>query len=159
VKKGSRFEEQVELAKAAAHWFGAGDVLDAREEIGERLVAAGGAGAKEEFVGILETKSDRIAVIQKAAFDLFAVDEQPAPLPAVFDVKSARFGNQRGAISRDAAVGKLQMIAGFGPAAYQERRLRDAHIAPSAVRRDDFKDCSAEGDRSCIGHEMFATGL
>jgi hypothetical protein len=32
------------------------------------------------------------------------------------------------------------MIAGLGAAPNQKRRLRDAHVTPRAVRRDDFKD-------------------
>jgi hypothetical protein len=134
-------------------------VLDAGEEIGKGLLAAGGARSKEELVGIFETKGDGIAVIQKAAFDFFAVDEQPAPLAAVFDVKAARLSDQCRAIARNAAVGELQMISGFDAAADEERGLRDAHVAASAVRRDDFKNCSTEGHRGCIGHGMLATGL
>jgi hypothetical protein len=159
VQEGSGFEEQVELAKAATDRFRAGDVFDAREEMGKGLLAAGVAGSKEELVGIFETKRDGIAVIQKAAFDFFAVDEQPSPLAAVFDVQAARLDDQCRAIARDAAVGELQMISGLGSAPDEERGLRDAHVSASAVRRDDFENCSTEGYRSCVGHGMLETGL
>jgi hypothetical protein len=134
-------------------------VLDAGEEIGKGLLAAGGAGSKEELVGIFEAKGDGIAVIQKAAIDFFAVDEQPAPLAAVFDVKAARLNHQCRTIARDAAVRELQMISSFSSAADEKRGLRDTHVAASAVRRDDFENCSTEGHRSCVRHGMLATGL
>ncbi len=103
-------------------------------EIRNRLLAARCAGAKHDFVGIFETERNGIAVTQKPALDFFAVDKKPAPLATIFDVQPARFDNHRRAIARDAAIRKLQMIAGFCAASDQKRSLRDTHIAASAVR-------------------------
>src|SRR5580700_4106746 len=134
VKQSGGFKQQIKLAQAAANGLGARDVLDARKQIGQRLLAGSGARAEDHFVGIFETEGNGIAVIQEAALDFFAVDKKTAALAAIFDVQAARFDNQRRAIARDAAIRKLKMIAGFCASADQKWGLRDAHVAASAVR-------------------------
>jgi hypothetical protein len=159
VKKSRGFEEAIEIAEAATRGLGTGDVLDARKEIGNGFLAAGGARAVHDFVGVFETEADGVAVVEGTAFDFFAVDKKAAALATVFEVDVAGFGDQSGAIAGDAAVGKLKVIAGFGAAADEKRSLRDADIAASAVRRNDFENRAAEGGRSCVRHVSFVTGL
>ena len=64
-----------------------------------------------------------------------AIDEQAAALAAILDVVLSGFGDNRSAITRDAAVGKLQMIAGFGAPSDKEGHLCDANISPCAIGR------------------------
>src|SRR5277367_4744740 len=87
-------------------------------------------GAVNDFVGIIEAERDGITVLQFTAFHLFAVDEQTPALTAIFDVKLARFGDDSSAVARDAAIGKLQMVAGFGAAPDQKRHLCHAYVTP-----------------------------
>src|SRR5215467_10194529 len=95
---------------------------------------------EENLVGVLEAERNYIAVLQLAALHFFAVDEQPAALPAILNVKTVGFDDDSGAVARDAAVGKLQVVAGFRAPADQKRRLGHAQIAARAVWRDDFKN-------------------
>lgn len=159
VKQGSGFEEQVEFAEAAADGFGAGNVLDSGEEVGNRILATARAGAKDEFVGVFQAKCDGVPIVEGTAFDFFTVDEESAALAAIFDVQAARFEDDSGAIPGNPAVGQLKMIACLRTATDKERSLSDAHIAASAVGRDDLQNCAAHGYGSCVGHEVLATGL
>jgi hypothetical protein len=134
-------------------------VLDPCEEIGKRIFAARGAGSEEDFIRVFEPESDGVAVIQRAALDFLAVDEESSALAAVFKVEVAGFEYDGGAIARDAPVGELQMIARFRTAANQERGLRDPHVTASAVRRHDLEDRSPHRHGSCIRHGLLATGL
>src|SRR5205814_444110 len=95
---------------------------------------------EKDFVGILEAESDDVAVLQFAAFHFFAVDVKPAALAAILDVKTVGFDDDGGAIARNAAVGKLQVVAGFGSPADQERSLRHSNVAARAIRGDDFEN-------------------
>jgi len=159
VQKSGGFQEQVELAKTAADRFRTSDVLDAGEEVGYGFLAAGCARAENDFVGVLETKGDGVAVAEGPAFDFFSVNVKAAALAAILDVQTAPFENERGAIARDPAVRELEMVARFRAASDEERGLGDAHVAASAVWRDDLEDCSPHGDGSCVGHGILATGL
>ena len=97
---------------------------------------------------------DGVPVLELAALHFFAVDEKTAALPAILEVKAVRFDDDGGAIARDAAVGELQVVAGFRAPADQERQLRDAHVAPPAVRRDDFKN-GIFAWKNGLGHGWF----
>ncbi len=93
-----------------------------------------GGGAIDDFVGVVEAEGNGVAVLQLAALGLFAIDEQSAALAAILNVELAGFGDDGGAIPRDAAVGELQVIAGFRAAADQEGHLRHTDVAARAVR-------------------------
>src|SRR5215472_1915948 len=95
---------------------------------------------EENLVGVLEAERNYIAVLQLAALHFFAVDEEPAALPAILNVKTVSFDDDSGAVARDATVGKLEVVAGFRASAHQKGRLCHADVAARAVRRDDFKN-------------------
>ncbi len=152
VKERSGFEEALEFCEAAAGLLGAGDVLHACEEVRKGFVGGAGGRTENDFVGILEAEADNVAVLELAAFHFFAVDEKAAALAAVLDVEAIAFDDDGGAIARDAAVGKLEMVAGFGAAADHKRSLRDAGVPPLAVWRDNFKDRFATW-RNGVRHE------
>ena len=133
VEKRCSFEQQIELAKAAAHWLRTGNVLDACEQIRKRLLAARRAGSKNNLVGIFKTETDRVAVIQQPAFHFLAVDEKSPALPAIFDVQAPRFDNESRAIPRNAPVGELKMVARYRAAPDQKWCLRHADVPPRAV--------------------------
>src|SRR6184192_3672325 len=87
---------------------------------------------EKDFVGVLEAEGDDIAVLQLAALHFFAVDVKPAALAAILDVKTVGFDDDGGAIAGNAAVGKLQVVAGFRAPADQEMRLRHSNVAACA---------------------------
>src|SRR6267143_404837 len=115
-----------------------------------RFIPAG-IRTENDFVRIVDAECDGIAVLKLAAFHLFAIDEKTASLSAILDVEVARFDDDCGAVARDAAVGKLQMVAGLGAPADHEGSLRDAGIAARAVWGDDFKHGFAD-QRNGIRH-------
>src|SRR5207253_4441229 len=117
-----------------------GDVLDARQQVRDGFFIRAAGEAEENFVGILEAKGDDVAVVELAALHFFTVDEEPPALATILEVEAIGFDDDRGAIARNAAVRKLQMVAGLRAAPDQERRLRDAHVAPRTVGRDDFEN-------------------
>ena len=115
------------------------------------LVAGIGGIAKNYFVGIFEAKGNDIAILKLAAFHFIAVNEKPAALAAIFQIEAIGFGDDGGTIPRNAAVGELQMVAGFRATADVKGRLRDARETTRAVGRDDFEyRFSGQGHR--IGH-------
>src|SRR5689334_17044914 len=132
--------EKIQLAKPAAARLGAGDVFDLREQMRDGCLVRAAGEAEENFVGILQAKGDDVAILQLTALHFFAIDEQPAALPAILNVKAVGFDDDGRAIARNAPVGKLQMVASLRAPPNQKRRLRHADIAPRAVRRDDFEN-------------------
>src|SRR5438477_1747214 len=106
----------------------------------QRIGTGVGRGAINNFVRIIQAKSDGVAVLQLTSFNFLAIDEQAAALAAILDVVLSGFGDNRSAITRDAAVGKLQMIAGFGAPSDKEGHLCDANISPCAIGRNDLQD-------------------
>src|SRR5258706_236731 len=114
MQQRSCFEQPLELGQTtatAARRLRAGYVLHAREELRKRIGVRTLAGAEDDLVRVLEAEGDRVAVLQFAAFDFFAVDEQAAALAAILDVEAVRFDDHGGAVAGDAAVGELQMIS------------------------------------------------
>jgi len=103
------------------------------------VFAGGSGGAVDDFVGVVDAEGDDVAILQLAAFHLFAVDEQAAALAAILDVKFVGFDHYRGAIAGNTAVGKLQVVTGFRAAADEKRRLGHADEAPRAVWRNDLQ--------------------
>ena len=97
-------------------------------------------GAEDDLVGIIEAEGDGVAILEFTAFDFFAVDEQAATLAAILDIETIGFDHHGGTVAGNAAVGELQVIAGFGAPADHKRGLGHAGVAPRAVRRDDFKN-------------------
>jgi hypothetical protein len=136
-------EELVELAQAragAANCVGAGDVPHASQQVGDGVFAGGSGGAVDNLVRIVDAEGDDVAVLQLAAFHLFAVYEEPAALAAIFDVMLVGLNYDRGASARNTAVGKLQVVPGFGAAADEKRRLRHAHEAVRPVWRNHLQN-------------------
>src|SRR6266436_347240 len=81
MQQRSCFEQPLELGQTtatAARRLRAGYVLHAREELRKRIGVRTLAGAEDDLVRVLEAEGDRVAVLQFAAFDFFAVDEQAA---------------------------------------------------------------------------------
>ena len=105
VKERGRLEKALELDEAAAGGFGAGDVLDASEQIWQGRFIGTGIRAEDDFVGIVEAEADGIAILEFAAFDFFAVDEKAAALAAILDVETIGFDDDGGAVAGDAPVG------------------------------------------------------
>ncbi len=151
VQKRSGFEKQVELAQTSTRGFGTGDVFNAREQLRNGILACAAGGAKQDLVGVIEPEGDRIAVLELAAFHFFAVDEKAATLAAILDVKAIGLDDDGRTVTRDAAIGELQVVASLRAAADQKRSLRDAHVAARAVWRDDFENHFAGGNNR-IGH-------
>jgi hypothetical protein len=151
MQKRGRFEQQIQFAKTAAGRFGTGDVFDARQKMRQGVGAGVGCGAIDDFVGIVETEGDRIAVLQFAAFGFFAVHEEAAALAAILDVILVALHHDRGAVARDAAIRQLEVIAGFRSTADEERHLRYANVTPRAVRRYNLEHGFGE-IWNCIGH-------
>jgi hypothetical protein len=75
VQKSGSFQEEVELAKTAADRFRTSDVLDAGEKVGYGFLAAGCSRAENDFVGVLQTEGDGVAVAERPAFDFLSVNE------------------------------------------------------------------------------------
>src|SRR5579885_3681322 len=91
VQQLARFKQKIQFAQAAGGArFGAGDVLDASEHVLHRAGMLA-AGAEDDFVGVFETEGDGVAVLEFAAFDLFAVHEEAAFLSAVFQIELVGF--------------------------------------------------------------------
>ena len=88
VQKRSGLEKQVELAQASARGFGTGDVLDARQQLRNRIFACAAGGAKQDLVRVVEPEGDGVAVLELAAFHFFAVDKKAATLAAILDVEA-----------------------------------------------------------------------
>src|SRR5713101_1529008 len=101
-----------------------------RKGIGVRTLGR----AEDDLVRVLEAEGDGVAILQLAAIDFFPVDEEAAALAAIPDVEAIGLDDHGGAVARDAAVGELQVVAGFGASADHKRRLRDAGVAARAVR-------------------------
>ena len=157
MQQGSGFQQTLELDEAAARGLRAGDVLDSGEEVRERGFISAGIRTENDLVRIVNPESDGVAVLKLAALHLFAIDEKAASLSAIFDVKAARFDDDRGAVARDAPVGKLQMVAGLGAPSDHEGSLRDAGIAARAVWGDDFEHGFADQGNG-IRHGAVPTG-
>src|SRR4029077_15824008 len=87
-ERGSR-GQLVQLAQAragAANRVGAGDAPHAGQQVGDGVFAGGRGGAVDNLVRIDDAEGDDVAVLQFAAFHLFAVYEEPTALAAIFDV-------------------------------------------------------------------------
>ena len=95
---------------------------------------------EENLIGVFEAEGNDVAILKLAALHFFAVDEEPTALAAILNIEAVGLDDNGGTVARNAAVGELQMVAGFGAAPDQKGRLRDAHVAARAVRGDDFKN-------------------
>src|SRR5712691_680367 len=158
MKKSGGFEEKVQLAEPSAGRLGTGDVLDAGEQAWNGFVLGRAGGTEDDFIRVLEAETEDIAVVELAAFHFFAVDEKAAALATILNIVKIGFDDDRSTVARDAAVGELQVVAGFGASADQKRGLRDAEVAARAIRGDDFEN-GFTGCRNGIGHEPLETGL
>src|ERR1700676_2070475 len=104
----------------------------------DRVAYCGGRGTVNDFVGIINAEVNHVAILQLAAFHLFAIYKEASALAAIFDVILVGLDDDRGAVARNAAVGELQVVAGFGAAANEKRRLGHAHKSARAVRRNNL---------------------
>src|SRR5579863_1787002 len=111
-----------------------------RQGIGARV----GGRAIDDFVGIIESEGDRVAILQFAALCFLAIHEEAAALSAILDVVLVALHHDRGAIARYAAIRQLKVIAGLRSAADKERHLRYAHVTPRAIGRYNLEDCFGE---------------
>src|ERR1700676_1314889 len=93
----------------------------------------------DNFVGIIETKGNGIAVLQFTALYFLSVNEQSAALTAIFDIVLVRLGDDCRAVPGNTPIGELQVIAGFRATPDQEGHLRHADITPRAVWRDHLE--------------------
>src|SRR6202171_3566805 len=148
MKKRGGFKEKLQLAEPAADMLRTGDVLDASEEQRNRIIIGALGGAEDDLVRVVEAEGDGVAVLEFAAIDFFAVDEEAAALAAILDIVAIGFDDHGGAVAGDAAVRELQVVAGFGAAAEHKRRLSDAGVTARAVRGDDFENCFTGTGRS-----------
>src|SRR5882762_8645815 len=127
-------EELIEFAKTGAgtgHDVGASDVLHAGQKVRNGLLGGISCGAVDDLVGVFHAEADEVAVLQLTAFYLLAVDEEAAALAAIFNIVLVRLDHDGRAGARNAAVGQLQVVAGFRAAPDQEGGLRDARKARS----------------------------
>ena len=115
-------------------------MFDACQQVGNRFFAGVGGIAKNYFVGIFQAEGNYVTVLEFAAFYFFPIYEEAAPLAAIFQIKAIGFGDDGGAISRNAPVGKLQMIAGLRAAPDMKRSLGNAREPSRAVRRHNFQN-------------------
>src|SRR5256885_5399139 len=142
MEKRGGSEELIEFAEAgsgAGDDIGAGNVLHSGKQVWNGLITSRRRGTIDNFVGVFDSKSNRIAVLQLPAFDFLTVHKQAAALTAIFNVMFVGLHHDGGTVSRNATIGELQVIAGFGAAADQEWALRDAHKTTSAVWRNDLQ--------------------
>ena len=151
MQQGTGFEQALELNQAAPGWFGAGDVLHPREQLGKGITVRTLGGTKDYFIRVVETEGDGVAILKLAAIDFFSIDEEAAALAAILDIEAIGFDDHGRAVAGDAAVGELQVVAGLHAAADHKRRLRDTGVASRAVRRDDFEN-GFTGKRYSVGH-------
>ena len=98
-------------------------------------------GAEDDLVGVVKAEGDGVAILEFATFDFFAVDEEAAALAAILEIETIGFDHDGGAVAGNAAVGELQVVAGFDAAADHKGRLGDAGVAACAVGGDDFENC------------------
>jgi hypothetical protein len=81
------FQQHIQLPQAAAARFRAGDMFNARQQVGQIFFATPAGRAKDNLVRIFQPKRNDVAVFQFAAVYFFVVDEQPAPgVKAVSDM-------------------------------------------------------------------------
>src|ERR1700683_235924 len=128
-------EQKAQLAQTGRARFGRGEVFHAVEELRE----GGGARPENNFVGIGQAEGDGITVSQRVRFGFFTVDEEAALLAAIFQAEDFAVKNQSSALARNAAIGKLEMVAGFRTTADEERGTINAQHGTGAVWRDDFQ--------------------
>ena len=116
-------------------------MLHAGEQLWKGIVVRTFGGAEDDLVGVVQAEGDGVAILEFTTFDSFAIDEEAAALAAIFEIETISFDHHRGAIAGNAAVGELQVVAGFDAAADHKRRLGDAGVAARAVGGDDFEHC------------------
>src|SRR6202795_4594889 len=136
MQKHRGFKKQIEFVQPTGRRRVSGDVLDTAENILNGRI--GRTGSENNFVGIVEAKTNDVAVLQYATIDLLSAHVDAAPMPPVFQIPAFTLGDNRCTQARDAAVGKLEMIPGF-TTPNAEGRLGQANKPPRAVRGYDFK--------------------
>jgi hypothetical protein len=137
MKQRSGCEQQIQFAEPSGKRFGASDASDAAEDILNRR--AGFGGAKDDLVRLLDTKSNYVAIFQKAPIDLLSVHIEAAAVPAILETVFSMLGQDGGALPGDASIGKLQLISGF-TAAKQKWRSRDGNKTAGSIRRNHLEN-------------------
>src|SRR5713226_1003611 len=118
VQQRGSFQQKAQLAQTTGSGIGGGDVLDAREQLGDRSLDRG--AVKDELKGIFQAERDDIAIEEGAILDALSIDKEPAALAAVFNADLGVAKKQGRALPRNAPVRKQQMIAGVRSAADKE---------------------------------------
>jgi hypothetical protein len=142
MQKHRRFEEKVEFLEAA--WSGVNTryALDAAENMLNRSVGRG--RPEDNFVGIINAETNDVAIIQYAAIDLLSAYVETSAVAPVFETPAVALGNNCGALTGDAAVGKPEMIPSLA-APNTEGRFREANKPPRTVGRYDFESSFVDG--------------
>src|SRR5947207_8403289 len=102
MQQGTGFEQALELNQAAPGWFGAGDVLHPREQLGKGITVRTLGGTKDYFIRVVETEGDGVAILKLAAIDFFSIDEEAAALAAILDIEAIGFDDHGRAVAGDA---------------------------------------------------------
>src|SRR6202158_6422516 len=105
MKKRGGFKEKLQLAEPPADMLRTGDVLDASEEQRNRIIIGALGGAEDDLVRVVEAEGDGVAVLEFAAIDFFAVDEEAAALAAILDIVAIGFDDMVAHVWGDAAGG------------------------------------------------------
>jgi hypothetical protein len=142
MQKHRRFEEKVEFPEAARSGIGVRYALNATENVLNGSVRL--SGSENNFVGIVEAKTNDVAIIQYAAIGLLSAYEDAAAVAPVFEIPAVTLGNNCGALPGDAIVGKPEMIPSLA-APNTEGRFGEANKSPRAVGRYDFESSFVDG--------------
>ena len=134
----------------------AGYALDAGKQVPNRHVAI--RGAESDLVGVIESESDGVAILQDTMIYLLSVDEDALAVTTVFKSVAIPLRDDRGTPAGDAAVGKLEMISGLTPAADEKGRLGDANKETRATRRRDFERYPVD-ERKIMHQDLPESGL
>src|SRR5438046_1430370 len=110
MQQGTGFEQALELNQAAAGWFGAGDVLHPREQLGKGITVCTLGGTEDYFVRVVETERDGVAILKLAAIDFFSIDEEAAALAAILDIEAIGLDQHGRAVAGAAAVVTLPRV-------------------------------------------------
>src|SRR5262245_40362090 len=96
--------------------------------------------AKDDFVGVSETKGDLVAVCQCMAGDLATVNEDAHAMSTVFELAVIRLKYNRRRLTGNSRIRKLKVIAGFFAPTDQKWGLRYRDGISRSIRRDDIKN-------------------
>jgi hypothetical protein len=94
---------------------------------------------KDDTARIVKTEIDHIAILQGVAHVTFAIHEEAASLPFIFDRICSRLPGDRSGVPGDSGVIQLEVVP-RAAAPDQKWRSVDGHAAVRVIGKDDFEN-------------------